>query len=66
MMLWDIARASAMVAFVCFTFTVAWGLGLSARFWRPAAEQVGFHRFLSTLGLVAVSDHHQLQRRRSD
>lgn len=57
MMLWDIARASAMVAFVCFTFTVAWGLGLSARFWRPAAEQVGFHRFLSTLGLVAVGTH---------
>jgi methionine sulfoxide reductase heme-binding subunit len=57
MMLWDVARASAMVAFVCFTFTVAWGLGLSARFWRPAAEQVGFHRFLSTLGLVAVGTH---------
>jgi len=57
MMLWDVARASAMVALVCFTLTVAWGLGLSARFWRPAAEQVAFHRFLSSLGLVAVATH---------
>lgn len=57
MMLWDIARASAMIAFVCFTFTVAWGIGLSTRFWRPAAEHVGFHRFLSMLGLVAVATH---------
>ena len=57
MILWDIARASAIVAFVCFTFTVAWGIGLSVRFWRPAAEHVGFHRFLSSLGLVAVGTH---------
>jgi methionine sulfoxide reductase heme-binding subunit len=57
MMLWEIARASALVAFACFTLTVAWGIGLSARFWRPAAEHVGFHRFLSSLGLIAVATH---------
>jgi len=57
MMLWDIARASALIAFVCYTLTVAWGIGLSARWWRPAADHVGFHRFLSALGLVAVVTH---------
>lgn len=57
MILWDIARASALVAFACFTFTVVWGIGLSARALRPAAEHVGLHRFFSTLGLVAVVTH---------
>lgn len=57
MMLWDIARASALVAFACFTLTVAWGIGLSARAWRPAADHVGLHRFFSSLGLVALGTH---------
>lgn len=57
MILWDIARASALVAFACYTLTVAWGIGLSARWWRPAADHMGFHRFLSSLGLVAVVTH---------
>ena len=57
MMLWDIARASAFVAFACYTLVVAWGIGLSSRFWKPPAPQLGFHRFLSSLGLVAVGTH---------
>lgn len=57
MMLWDIARASAFVAFACYTLVVAWGIGLSSRFWRPPAPQLGFHRFLSSLGLIAVATH---------
>src|SRR6185436_17592430 len=56
-MLWDIARASAFVAFACYTLVVAWGIGLSTRFWKPPAPQLGFHRFLSSLGLVAVATH---------
>jgi len=57
MILWDIARASAFVAFACYTLVVAWGIGLSSRFWKPPAPQLGFHRFLSSLGLVAVATH---------
>ncbi len=57
MMLWDIARASALVAFACYTLVVAWGIGLSARAWRPPAAALGFHRFLASLGLVALATH---------
>lgn len=57
MILWQIARTSAFVAFGCYTLVVAWGVLLSSRFWRPAAPQLGFHRFLGSLGLVAVATH---------
>ena len=57
MILWDIARSSAFVAFACYTLVLAWGIGLSSRFWKPPAAQLGFHRFLSSLGLVAVVTH---------
>ena len=57
MILWDVSRASAFVAFACYTLVIAWGMGLSARGWRPAAPQLGFHRFLASLGLVALGLH---------
>ena len=57
MLTWEIARASGFVAFACYTLVVAWGIGLSSRFWRPPAAQLGFHRFLSSLGLIAVVTH---------
>jgi hypothetical protein len=57
MILWSIARASAFVAFGCYTLVVAWGLLLAGRAFRPAAPQLQYHRFLSTLGLVAVATH---------
>jgi len=57
MMLWEVSRASAFVAFVCYTLVVAWGIGLSARSWRPPAAALGFHRFLASLGLVALVIH---------
>jgi len=57
MIVWEIARASAFVAFGCYTLVVSWGILLSSRFWRPAAPQLGFHRFLGSLGLVAVATH---------
>lgn len=57
MILWDVARASAFVAFACYTLVVAWGIGLSARSWRPPATALSFHRFLGSLGLVALGIH---------
>jgi methionine sulfoxide reductase heme-binding subunit len=57
MILWELARASALVAFGCYTCVVAWGILLAGRAWRPAAPQLAFHRFLSSLGLVAVGLH---------
>jgi methionine sulfoxide reductase heme-binding subunit len=57
MMTWEITRASAFVAFGCYTLVVTWGVLLSSRFWKPAAPQLGFHRFLGTLGLAAVATH---------
>lgn len=57
MILWEAARASALVAFACYTGVVVWGILLAGRAWRPAAPQLGFHRFLSLLGLVAIGLH---------
>jgi sulfoxide reductase heme-binding subunit YedZ len=57
MILWDVARASAFVAFACYTLVVAWGIGLSARSWKPPAAALGLHRFLGSLGLVALLIH---------
>jgi methionine sulfoxide reductase heme-binding subunit len=57
MILWDVARASAFVAFACYTLVVAWGIALSARVWRPPAPHLAYHRFLASLGLVAVGIH---------
>ncbi len=57
MILWELARASAFVAFACYTLVVAWGVVLAGRGWRPAGPQLSFHRFLSSLGLLALVVH---------
>lgn len=57
MILWDIARASAFVAFGCYTVSVAWGIVLAGRGWRPAAPQLTYHRFLASLGMAALVVH---------
>jgi sulfoxide reductase heme-binding subunit YedZ len=57
MILWEVARASAFVALACYTLVVAWGIALSSRFWRPPAPQLAYHRFLASLGVVAVAIH---------
>src|SRR5438045_7125999 len=57
MILWQLARASAFVAFACYTMVVTWGILLAGRGFRPAAPAMAFHRFLSSLGLVAVATH---------
>ena len=55
---WDITRASAFVALVCYTITVAWGIALTARSFRPpVAPQFDYHRFVSVLGLAALVTH---------
>ena len=55
--LWELARASAFVAFACYTLVVRWRVVLAGRAWRPAAPQLSFHRFLSSLGLLALGLH---------
>jgi methionine sulfoxide reductase heme-binding subunit len=55
--LWEVARASAFVAFACYTVVVAFGIGLSARAWRPPAPVLDLHRFIACLGLVALGIH---------
>ncbi len=57
MILWELTRASAFVAFGCYTLVVLWGILLAGRGFRPAAPQMAFHRFLSSLGLVALATH---------
>jgi hypothetical protein len=57
MILWEIARASAFVAFGCYTLVVVWGVLLAGKGFRPAAPQMAFHRFLSSLGLAALTTH---------
>lgn len=57
MILWEISRATGFVAFGLYTLNAAWGILLSARSWRPASVQFGFHRYLATLGLLGVATH---------
>jgi DMSO/TMAO reductase YedYZ heme-binding membrane subunit len=56
--LWDVTRASAFVAFACYTVSVAWGIALTARSFRPpVAPQFDYHRFVAVLGFCAVLVH---------
>lgn len=57
MILWSVARTSAFVAFAAYTFVIAWGMLIAAKVARPAAPAVAAHRFLSSLGLVAIATH---------
>ncbi len=57
MLLWSIARTSAFIAFAAYTFVIVWGMLIAARVARPAAPAVAAHRFLSSLGLIAIATH---------
>jgi hypothetical protein len=57
MILWDITRASAFIAFGCYTVALIWGIALTARSFRPAAPQFDYHRFVSAVGLLALGTH---------
>jgi len=56
--LWEITRASAFLAFACYTVTVVWGISLTARsFSPPVSPQFDYHRFVSVIGFLAVLTH---------
>jgi sulfoxide reductase heme-binding subunit YedZ len=55
--LWELARASGLVAFAVSTIVVVWGILLAGRALRPAAPQADLHRVLSTLVLLLVAVH---------
>ena len=56
--MWDVTRASAFVAFACYTVSVAWGISLTARSFRPpVAPQFDYHRFVAVLGFAPVLVH---------
>jgi predicted ferric reductase len=57
MLLWELTRASAFVAFASYTLVVTWGILIAGRTFRPAAPAVHFHRFLGVLGLCALVTH---------
>jgi predicted ferric reductase len=56
--LWEVTRASAFVAYMCYTIAVVWGIALTARsFTPPVAPQFDYHRWISVLGLLALLTH---------
>jgi hypothetical protein len=58
MLLWEVTRASAFLAFACYTIAVVWGIALTARSFRPpVAPQFDYHRFVAVLGLLALATH---------
>jgi DMSO/TMAO reductase YedYZ heme-binding membrane subunit len=58
MIAWELTRASAFVAFGCYTLSVTWGILVASRTLpAPAKPEFDFHRFLSALGLTATALH---------
>ncbi len=57
MILWELARATGLVAVVLLTVVTAWGALVAGRAFKPAAPQVYLHRLLSTLALLLVVLH---------
>jgi DMSO/TMAO reductase YedYZ heme-binding membrane subunit len=58
MIAWEITRASAFVAFGCYTLSVTWGILVASRTLpAPAKPEFDYHRFVSSLGLVATAVH---------
>jgi hypothetical protein len=58
MIAWELSRASAFVAFGCYTLSVTWGILVASRTLpAPAKPEFDFHRFLSALGLTATTLH---------
>ncbi len=58
MIAWEVTRASAFVAFGCYTLSVTWGILIASRTLpAPAKPEFDYHRFLSSLGLAATVVH---------
>ena len=58
LIVWEITRASAFVAFACYTLSVAWGITLASRsFAQPVKPQFDYHRFVAMLGFASLLVH---------
>ena len=57
MILWEIARATGLVAIVVYTLTAAWGILLAGRGIQQPKGALELHRSLQTLGLIAIITH---------
>lgn len=57
MILWEIARATGLIAVVVYTLTAAWGILLAGRGIQQPKGALELHRSLQTLGLIAIVTH---------
>jgi sulfoxide reductase heme-binding subunit YedZ len=58
MIAWEVTRATAFVAFACYTLSVTWGILVASRTLpAPAKPEFDYHRFISALGLAATLVH---------
>lgn len=57
MILWEIARATGIVAVVVYTLTATWGILLAGRAVQQPKGAVEIHRALQGVGLIAILVH---------
>ncbi|MFM7246247.1 MAG: hypothetical protein ACKO7Q_02380 [Actinomycetota bacterium] len=57
MILWEIARATGIVAVVVYTLTATWGILLAGRSVQQPKGAVELHRALQGVGLIAILVH---------
>lgn len=57
MILWEIARATGIVAVVVYTLTATWGILLAGRAVQQPKGTVEIHRALQGVGLIAILVH---------
>ena len=57
MILWEIARATGLVAIALYTLTAAWGTLLAGRGIESPKGAVELHRTLQTVGLLLIAAH---------
>ena len=57
MILWEIARATGLVAVVLYTLTAAWGTLLAGRGVQSPKGAVALHQTLQTVGLLLIITH---------
>lgn len=56
---WEVSRAAAFAALIAYTASLIWGFSMAGKYaaFRPAGASVEYHRWMSSLGLVAVLLH---------
>jgi DMSO/TMAO reductase YedYZ heme-binding membrane subunit len=57
MILWEIARATGLIAVVVYTLTAAWGILLAGRGIQQPKGALELHRSLQSIGLIAIVAH---------